>query len=693
LLDELLKKYEGIELNDIQRGTLLLLKDDSHQGYYDHRKLEAKIDYRLQPDTPVGMALQDDFGKSVVSFIDAINDETVKQYWIALINFCIETGEKSAPPKKWKEPARKHLGAVGEEAFAASLIEWLAIVRDIIQAIHKNETGSFLADINHTILLKNLIWLTGLVNNNPALIIAVDNYAAMAYKKKPGVGSISPRTGTAAMYAFSMLPFKEGITRLMKFRNKTVNNTIIKSIDKVIAEVAAANGYDRDLVEEIGVMDFGLDDSGKKKLVIDNAISTISIDATNEVEVSWEKDGKPVKSVPAAIKSSHANALKEWKNEIKEIEMQLGVQKDRIESYYLQKKEWAYTDWMDNYIQHPLVKHIAAKLIWQFTNENNSAAGYYHNGVIISADAQPISWIDDNTRVELWHPVHSDTGSVLAWRNFIREKEITQPFKQAYREIYIVTDAELRTNTYSNRFAAHILRQHQFAALCKQRGWQYHLMGAWDSHNTPTLQVKKWQITAQYYIDADHQGTTNDAGIFNYIATDQVLFKKEGEQLQMCDIPPLVFTEVMRDVDLFVGVCSIGNDPEWSDSGDDRQNNYWRTYSFSDTLSESAEIRAEVLRSLIPRLRIAGQCSFDKKFLIVRGKLRTYKIHMGSGNILMEPNDQYLCIVPGSRDEKKEKVYLPFEGDRMLSIIISKALLLADDDKIKDVTITRQLEF
>ena len=66
---------------------------------------------------------------------------------------------------------------------------------------------------------------------------------------------------------------------------------------------------------------------------------------------------------------------------------------------------------------------------------------------------------------------------------------------------------------------------------------------------------------------------------------------------------------------------------------------------------------------------------------------------MGSGNILMEPNDQYLCIVPGGRNEKDyQKIYLPFEGDSLLSIIISKALLLAEDTKIKDDTITRQIK-
>jgi hypothetical protein len=34
---------------------------------------------------------------------------------------------------------------------------------------------------------------------------------------------------------------------------------------------------------------------------------------------------------------------------------------------------------------------------------------------------------------------------------------------------------------------------------------------------------------------------------------------------------------------------------------------------------------------------------------------------------------------------------LPFEGDNALAIIISKALLLADDDRITDETILRQI--
>lgn len=109
--------------------------------------------------------------------------------------------------------------------------------------------------------------------------------------------------------------------------------------------------------------------------------------------------------------------------------------------------------------------------------------------------------------------------------------------------------------------------------------------------------------------------------------------------------------------------------------------------------SASAEIRRQVLEGLVPRLRIADLCSFADRFLAVRGDLCTYKIHLGSDNILMSPGDRYLCIVGDSGPfARGDTIHLPFEGDRLLSMILSKAILLAADGKITDATITRQIQ-
>lgn len=161
-------------------------------------------------------------------------------------------------------------------------------------------------------------------------------------------------------------------------------------------------------------------------------------------------------------------------------------------------------------------------------------------------------------------------------------------------------------------------------------------------------------------------------------------------------IPSLVFSEVMRDVDLFVGVTSIANDPAWIDQGERNAFvGYWHSFSFGE-LSTTALMRREILSELLPKLKIRDRCRVEDKFLVVRGERATYKIHLGSGNAMVEPGSKYLCIVPGrstgvSDGRGPARIFLPFEGDNMLAIILSKAFLLADDLKITDPTILRQL--
>jgi hypothetical protein len=49
----------------------------------------------------------------------------------------------------------------------------------------------------------------------------------------------------------------------------------------------------------------------------------------------------------------------------------------------------------------------------------------------------------------------------------------------------------------------------------------------------------------------------------------------------LAEVPPLVFSEAMRDVDLFIGVTSISADPEWLDRGEGRRfEEYWHRWGF-----------------------------------------------------------------------------------------------------------------
>ena len=234
-----------------------------------------------------------------------------------------------------------------------------------------------------------------------------------------------------------------------------------------------------------------------------------------------------------------------------------------------------------------------------------------------------------------------------------------------------------------------------------------------------TRQLSHWGLRAEFWVEGIGDiDDTNETGTFLFLTTDQVRFYRSdalqtrahaaaeaitlprwnnrgaAQPLPLDQIPELVFSEIMRDVDLFVGVASIGNDPNWLDQGAGaRYRDYWHGYSFGD-LTELAKVRRQVLEGLLPRLKIAARCQVTDKFLVVQGDIRTYKIHLGSSNILMEPNDQYLCIVPsrGKAETGKERLFLPFDGDQTLAVILSKAMMLANDRKITDETIVRQIQ-
>lgn len=174
--------------------------------------------------------------------------------------------------------------------------------------------------------------------------------------------------------------------------------------------------------------------------------------------------------------------------------------------------------------------------------------------------------------------------------------------------------------------------------------------------------------------------------------TDHVWFFRTGDRakrpISLSQVPPLVLSEAMRDIDLFVGVTSIALDPEWTYRRDDPFYEYWGRVGFGD-LSEAASVRRDALARLLPKMAVADKVELGDRYIRVRGFLASYRVHIGSSNILIEPDDRYLCIVPKSRTVKSPM--LPFDGDTVLSLILSKVLMLAADNKIKDATILDQI--
>jgi hypothetical protein len=199
-------------------------------------------------------------------------------------------------------------------------------------------------------------------------------------------------------------------------------------------------------------------------------------------------------------------------------------------------------------------------------------------------------------------------------------------------------------------------------ALLAQRGWVYFPEeGARRIFHEEVLSA--W-VMFQWapFTPAEVEGLTIEAVGFTR--------PKSWELLPLAEIPPRLFSEVMRDLDLVVSVAHAGGiDPEASAS--------------------TIEMRTALIREMCTLLGL-NNVRLEGSHVLIEGQLGSYSIHLGSGIVHRRPGGA-LCIVPVS-SQHRGRLFLPFaDDDPRTAEVLSKTILLARDSEIKDPTILQQI--
>jgi hypothetical protein len=652
------------------------LRWSAHAQSADGRKLIARIE-RLASGKQEEVLKDSAWGSTVEGWLSGVGPSLAEK-WMALLAHAAGA-TASEPSQRWIKETRRFSEEIGATDVVARILEWIEPLEPDPAKPEPN------AD-----LIKGMIWCIGMLGGE-RVPFALTALAERSFKKIPNIGARSAKLGNACLIALSLLPDAAGVAGLSRLKGKVRYQSAGRLAAGALQSLAERSGRSVEEIEELALPSFGLNEAGVALHGIDGFTAQVAIAGTDKVELRWrEGEGRWQRGVPAALQKSAPDRVREVKRVAKEVESVLAGQVRRLEAIFLRQRSWPFDEWRQRYLRHPLLSGLTRRLIWSFETGDRIAGGIADGDRLVTADGEPIE-TDAATRVRLWHPIVASAAEVLQWRRRLESLDVVQPFKQAHREIYVLTDAERTTEVYSNRFAGHVLRQHQLRHLCEQRGWVYRLQGNFDSHNVPTRRLDWLDLSVEFWVDAVAED--RNVAIHEHVTTDQVRFVRTGGELEpLAAADPVVFSELMRDVDLFVSVTSVGNDPSWVDGGLRPFTGYWHEFAFGE-LNATAKTRRDVLQALLPRLTIADRCTLTERNLVLRGSLRTYKIHLGSANIMMEPNGQYLCIVPDRSASAREqsKLYLPFEGDAILSVILSKAFLLADDARITDPSILHQI--
>jgi len=394
---------------------------------------------------------------------------------------------------------------------------------------------------------------------------------------------------------------------------------------------------------------------GHVSVIHDDVTVALQVDSEGVPDITVHRGGRRLKSVPPALrKRPEIKALTDRKTALLR---QTSRVRRSLEDAMVRQDNFTDTD-LAALDRHPVVAPMLAMVIWA----DDTGATFRRHGS---------GWIDLTGTltktagpVRIAHPVDLlGTGRWIDWQARLFEDAERQPFKQVFRELYVCTEAEAVDSPLSHRWSGHQLQPSQAQGLFSARGW----LGDRESGEVAKAYHHEGLVARVSFV----QGWGTPAEV-ELPTIDAVYFTRRNEYLAqpLDSVPPVLFSETMRDLDLVVSVAHAGGvDPE--------------------ATASTIEMRAALVRETARIMRL-GNVTRESSHVVIAGTLGEYSVHLGSGTVHRRPGGA-LCIIPVDA-QRRGRLFLPFaDDDPKTAEVVSKVLMLARDSTIKDPTILEQL--
>ena len=381
----------------------------------------------------------------------------------------------------------------------------------------------------------------------------------------------------------------------------------------------------------------------KSTLVIDDTQLQLVVDEEGKADIIVTKGDKTLKSIPDKYKKNkEVEALKDNKTYLTK---QYSRTRLSLEQAMLSQTLFTAAE-LAKILEHPVVKAMLSKLV--LFNPETQASGFWQDGKLLSAEGTltPLKAAD---KLLIAHPSH--LFYAVQWdlyQKYLFDKELKQPFKQVFRELYIPTKDELETSNRSERYQGHQVQPQKTVALLRSRGWTVNYEeGLQRVYHKEGFRATIY-AAADWYTPSDVEAPTLEYVVFYNL--------KDGKEVPMKEINPVIFSEVMRDVDLVVSVAHVGGvDPEASHS--------------------TMQMRGALARESA-RLFKLDNVELKERYILVKTEHGDYSLHLGSGMISKSGLQINVVAV---QSQHRGRVFLPFvDDDPKTAEIISKMKLLSE---------------
>ena len=381
----------------------------------------------------------------------------------------------------------------------------------------------------------------------------------------------------------------------------------------------------------------------KATLTLDNTTIKLVVDEQGKAEFEVTKGDKTLKSIPDKYKKNkEVEALKDSKTYLTK---QYSRTRLSLEQAMLSQTLFTAAE-LAKILEHPVVKAMLSKLV--LFNPETQASGFWQDGKLLSAEGT-LTPLKATDKLLIAHPSH--LFYAVQWdlyQKYLFDKEIKQPFKQVFRELYIPTKDELETSNRSERYQGHQVQPQKTVALLRGRGWTVNYEeGLQKVYHKEGFRATIY-AAADWYTPSDVEAPTLEYVVFYNL--------KDGKEVPMKEINPVIFSEVMRDVDLVVSVAHVGGvDPEASHS--------------------TMQMRGALARESARLFKLTN-VEVKERYILVKNEHGDYSLHLGSGMI---SRGGLQINVVAVQSQHRGRVFLPFvDDDPKTAEIISKMKLLSE---------------
>lgn len=493
--------------------------------------------------------------------------------------------------------------------------------------------------------------------------------------KKELIQRVKQKRYQDALRALGLLPLAAGKAReadqldryklIQEFRRQSKQfGSQRQASEKRAAQIAQQNlartaGYADPIRLEWAMEAKAVEDlaDGPIEVVVEDVKVSLGIDPWGEVALNATREGKVLADVPAKLKKHpQVAALRERKVELKR---QASRIRPSLEQFMVRGDEFTSAE-LRELMAHPLLAPMLANLVLL----GDGIAGYpVHGGKALEDHRGQVEALKAGEKLRIAHP--HDLLPAAQWHLWQKDclaRERIQPFKQVFRELCPLTETEKQEGTQTRRYAGHQVQPRQAMALLGQRGWVHHPEEGVRKVFHDAGLVAWLHFQEGFCTPAEIEGLTLEGVFFTR--------RNEHEPLKLTSLPPRLFSEAMRDLDLVVSVAHRGGvDPEASAS--------------------TVEMRSALVAETCRLLKL-GNVTVKDRYALIKGDLAEYSVHLGSAVVRKMPGEMLFIVAVHS--QHRGRLFLPFaDDDPRTAEVMSKVLLLARDREIQDPNILDQI--